>query len=222
MPPRRLLRFVSARSRSPFLSLRRSGGSASFVSPRLAAARSTRPPCRPQSNPTALLRTHHQRADAPQATHQLADGAINPTAHLATLLPTKQPDCPRARSAQLPTLRGGNLLATLARCHRSASSAEPSERHQPCCPRGHTNPIIVLMSSFVNCEQFNIRLTDYGVCVPPSTLLPCNATHIATHAPSPEAMPSSLPLLPCFASSARLQPIHGASAMNRLLLATFG
>ena len=58
--PRRLLRFVSARSRSPFLSLRKSGGSASFVSPRLAAARSTLPPCCPQSNPTALLPTRHQ------------------------------------------------------------------------------------------------------------------------------------------------------------------
>ena len=79
--PRRLLRFVSARSRSPFLSLRKSGGSASFVSPRLAAARSTLPPCCPQSNPTALLRTHHQRTDAPHATHPLADGAIHPTAH---------------------------------------------------------------------------------------------------------------------------------------------
>jgi hypothetical protein len=65
-------------------------------------------------------------------------------------------------------------------------------------------PIIVLMSSFVNCEQFNIRLTDYGHREPPATLLPCNATHISTHAPSPDAVPSSLPMLPCFASSARL------------------
>ena len=85
LPPRRLLRFVSARSRSPFLSLRRSGGSSSFVSPHLAAARSTLPPCCPQSNPTALLRTHHQRANAPQATHPLADG-------LAARQRTRQPD----------------------------------------------------------------------------------------------------------------------------------
>ena len=51
--PRRPLRFVSARSRSPFLSLSGSCGSASFVSPHLAAARSTLPPCCPQSNPAA-------------------------------------------------------------------------------------------------------------------------------------------------------------------------
>ena len=60
------------------------------------------------------------------------------------------------------------------------------------------------MSSFVNCEQFNIRLTDYGVCEPLSTLLPCKATHFASRAPSPDAVPSSLPLRSCFASSARM------------------
>ena len=58
--------------------------------------------------------------------------------------------------------RIGSLMASSSRQRTRQRFSAQLNAHPPASSRGLPMPIIVLMSSFVNCEQFNIRLTDYG------------------------------------------------------------
>ena len=94
--------------------------------------------------------------------------------------------------------------------------AQPSQRgayhaHPPASSRGLPMPIIVLMSSFVNCEQFNIRLTDYGHRDPKP---PASLPRFPPARPRPKPRPP-----PCARAIRQAPRAHKCSARMACLIA---
>ena len=147
------------------------------------------PDC-PQINPTSHKSTRprtadtHKRSQPSRLASPVCVGLSTRPHTKSTLLHTNQPDNAHDVSVQI----GHSEF----RCCPNWTNTS----YQPYRAHGHTKPIIVLMSSFVNMGLspiFNIRLTDYGLRV--SVLHPSahngNALLPRTK-PRPEAMPSTL------------------------------
>ena len=107
--------------------------------------------------------------------------------------------------------RIGSLMASSSRQRTRQRFSAQLNAHPPASSRGLPMPIIVLMSSFVNCEQFNIRLTDYGHREP---LPPASHPRFPPARPRPKPRPP-----PCARAIRQANRAHKCSARMACLIA---